>query len=237
MDEKVAIYHFKMPSQYLLTSTFLRFQEFYESPRFQGCYFSLEEFQDWYVTTRPNGQFSYYTDWSGFNFPSHVVDTLWRGGFGGGRSRKESWVLEQLWSRGATGKYYVIGTYDDRVTSHEIVHGLFYLNESYAKAIHEIIVEYDFEEFKQALRLAGYCEEVLVDEINAYLTTGLMARVRGKSVASAQACKPRLMQEFKKAFGFNIGSKVAARRFAEEAIHVIDGGSIQTPIAPISNTR
>ena len=51
-----------MPSQYWLTSTFLRFQEYYESPKFRNLGFSLEEFQDWYVTTRDHGEFSYYSD-------------------------------------------------------------------------------------------------------------------------------------------------------------------------------
>ena len=44
--------------QYTLASAFLRFQEHYESPKFRGEIFSLEEFMDWYAVEV--GNFTYY---------------------------------------------------------------------------------------------------------------------------------------------------------------------------------
>jgi hypothetical protein len=62
------IYLVRFATQYELSSTFLRFQEHYESPRFHGRVFSLEEYMDWYATRY--GNFTYYQDWAGFNVPS-----------------------------------------------------------------------------------------------------------------------------------------------------------------------
>lgn len=60
-----------------LASTFVRFQEHYESPEFAGKTFSLEEFKEWYIKNsekgRETGEFTYYEDWSGFNIPSYVM--------------------------------------------------------------------------------------------------------------------------------------------------------------------
>lgn len=221
---KSAIYHIKMPSQYLLTSTFLRFQEFYESPRFRGQGFTLEEFQDWYAETRPIKTFSYYDDWVGHNFPSSVVDNFTPDLFGV-FSKKEHWVLDQL--QHIEGKYYVIATFGDDTIFHEVVHGLFYLNEEYANTVAGIVQEYDLTEFKEALLGYGYCAEVLIDEINAYLLTGLSPFLVGTSVKGVKKCRPRLVKAFKATFGFDVSDSKAATEFAATKIHHLDGSSIR----------
>ena len=43
------IFVIRFRSQYELASTFLRFQEHYESARFKNRVFTLEEFMDWYA--------------------------------------------------------------------------------------------------------------------------------------------------------------------------------------------
>lgn len=227
------IYHFLLPSQYWLASTFLRFQEFYESPHFRGKPFSLEEFQDWYITTRCSGEFSYYTDWGGFNFPSYVVDHF-RERRMDPQSRKEQWVLDLLPPH---GMFYVIGTCQDAegsngVIAHEVVHGLFYLNPEYADAVAKVIQEYDLAAFKQELRSMGYCEEVLIDEINAYLTTGLCPHLRGKDGLAVRRCRPRLLRVFRGHFGFDVSKKAQAEIFIRDSIHHIDGSSVIGLAAP-----
>ena len=61
------IYLVRFDSQYALASTFLRIQEHYESSRFRGRVFSLEDYMDWYAGRF--GAFTYYQDWSGFKRP------------------------------------------------------------------------------------------------------------------------------------------------------------------------
>ncbi|MEK7106247.1 MAG: ABC transporter ATP-binding protein, partial [Patescibacteria group bacterium] len=71
---KRSIYLVEAPTQYALASTFLRFQEHYESPKFRGQFFSLEEFMDWYA--EEYGNFTYYKDWTGFNIPSYILKSF-----------------------------------------------------------------------------------------------------------------------------------------------------------------
>ncbi|HVY01919.1 MAG TPA: hypothetical protein VHA12_04110, partial [Candidatus Nanoarchaeia archaeon] len=79
------IFHIQFSTRLLLTSTFLRFQEHYESPKFRGKIFSLEEYKKWYISNSPKGKetgkFTYYEDWSGFNIPGHVLEPFFQGKF------------------------------------------------------------------------------------------------------------------------------------------------------------
>ena len=62
-------------TQYDLCMSFLRVQEFYESPEFKGRYFTLEEFMDWwsFSQSKIKGSFDYPIRWSGFNIPGEVI--------------------------------------------------------------------------------------------------------------------------------------------------------------------
>src|ERR1700760_4146537 len=67
------LYHILFENQYSCCSTFLRLQEYYESPikGIRGNYFTLEQFMDAYAETK--GNFTYTLDWGGFNVPGHVI--------------------------------------------------------------------------------------------------------------------------------------------------------------------
>jgi hypothetical protein len=72
-------------NQYDLASTFLRFQEHYESPEFAGKVFTLDEYKNWYINHSPraskDGVFTYYEDWNGFNIPSKILKPFYGGKF------------------------------------------------------------------------------------------------------------------------------------------------------------
>lgn len=228
MTDLIPIYHFRMPTQYLLTSTFIRFQESYESPEFAGRGFSLEEFQDWYAETH-SGVFSYYDDWTGCNFPSTVVDNFIPSRFGL-FSQKEQWVFEQLYA--AEGTYYVIGSSADLTgkessVHHELVHGLYHLYPEYAKQVDTLVAKYQLKALRNGLLANDYLPRVINDEINAYLTTGLIPGLRNKSKREAAAIRQELLELFKATFGFDISKEEAADQFAAERIHLIDGSSIR----------
>ena len=73
------IYLLSLKTQYELAATFLRVQEHYESPKFHGRIFSLEQYMDWYAARY--GNFTYYKDWSGFNVPSTAFAAFYRSKF------------------------------------------------------------------------------------------------------------------------------------------------------------
>jgi len=148
-------------------STFLRFQEYYESPKFRGKIFSLEEFIDWY--TAEKGTFTYYDDWDGCNIPSHVLQPFYEGKFDP-LLDKEKEFLELFRER--EGIFYIIGTHGDAnagALKHEIAHGLYYTFPEYRQKVDAVLAKVDLREIKKDLLEIGYCEQVLQDEAHACL--------------------------------------------------------------------
>ncbi len=169
------IFLLKFNDQVEQASTFLRFQEHYESPEFRGKIFSLDEFKDWY--TKQKGSFSYYTDWIGFNFPSEVLKPF-KGGKFDPLSEKEKEILKLF--EGVEDPFYVISVYavDEKqemsyLLKHEIGHALFYTESEYKKKAQEILSRYDLTDLKDWLRSrGGYHEDVIEDECHAFALTG-----------------------------------------------------------------
>jgi len=158
-----------------VTSTFLRFQEHYESPKFRGKIFSLEEFKRWYIKNSPSGKekgkFTYYTDWNGFNIPSNMLRPFYEGKFYP-LSEKERRLLELF--KNEQEPYYIIGAHKatrnlNELLQHEVAHGLFYTDKNYRCEILEVLKMFDVKRIKEELRsTAGYHEQVLDDEVHAY---------------------------------------------------------------------
>src|SRR5690242_20121476 len=115
------IYLVRFETQYELAATFLRVQEYYESPRFSGRVFSLEQYMDWYVAQF--GAFTYYQDWAGFNVPSTALQPFYEGKFDP-LLEKEKRLL-RLFKR-LRGRFYVIGVYDSGDLTHELAHALYF---------------------------------------------------------------------------------------------------------------
>ena len=156
-------------NQYELTSTFLRFQEFYESPKFKGQIFTLDEYKKWYASLKCS--FTYYTDWSGFNIPSFVLQPFYEGKFNP-LSLKEKRLIRLF--KGVTGDFYIIGISKTTeklagVLKHEVAHGLFYTDSMYRDSIISIMSKFDLTSIKKELSsMGGYHDDVLDDEVHAY---------------------------------------------------------------------
>ena len=165
IKHKVAdgIYLLRFETQYELTATFLRVQEHYESPRFHGRIFTLEQYMDWYVAE--NGAFTYFQDWSGFNVPSTAFQPFYEGKFDP-LTRKEKRLLTLF--RNLQGRFYVIGVYDDGKT-HELAHALLFIDDDYRKAVREAMRGYDTSALEKQLAEAGYARHVIPDEVQAYI--------------------------------------------------------------------
>lgn len=159
-----------------VTSTFLRFQEHYESPKFRNEIFSLEEFKEWYIQNSPNGrktdEFTYYSDWNGFNIPSFIMKPFYEGKFDP-LSEQERKFLEKF--KDEPEPFYIVGVHKttknlDFYLRHEVAHGLFYTDEIYRTEVLKLLSQFDVEKIKEELRSkAGYHEQVLDDEVHAYI--------------------------------------------------------------------
>lgn len=149
-----------------LALSFLRFQEHYESPRFRGSTFSLEEFKKWYATE--HGSFSYVDDWSGFNVPSFVFDSFKRGDFDPLSDREKKLIAA---FSDESQPFYVIGTNEGSdALEHEICHALYYIDPQYRKAAEKVVNDHINQLTPIFTKMAdmGYHESVHVDEVHAY---------------------------------------------------------------------
>lgn len=174
------IWHVESDDKWELAMTFLRIEEFYESPNpdFQGNVFSLEAYMDWYVQEyskdkKPYGVFTYPSDWSAFNVPGSAVHAVYSTFTD--HSKRERWLFRELMNQGAftEKQFYLIGNKQgaDAFFEHEYRHALFALNAEYSAEVTAIIDRYEIRELR-AWILARYAISVLKDEIQAYALTG-----------------------------------------------------------------
>jgi len=184
------VLHVIADTQYDIASTFIRVQEFYESPfeEIRGHFFTHEHYMD--VCAHGNNRsgsdeikFSYLEDWAGFNVPGNIFNK-WVRVF----SKRELWEKEQhlidlvydhLTKK--TNNFYVIGTYvdgDKDDINHELSHAWYYLDSEYKKSALKIVRKLPKaakQQLKRYLKKDGYTPEVFDDEIVAYLSTNPMS--------------------------------------------------------------
>jgi hypothetical protein len=166
------IYLVEFPTSEEAAKTFMRFQEHYESPKFRNKIFTVEQYKKWYVSYTKRPKFSYYQDWSGFNIPSYVLLPFYSGAFKG-LTKRERQFLDLF--RNCTGQYYIIGIQkgNKRTLKHELMHRLYYTNTSYRSRVDEILKlgPTAIKDVEKYIKNLGYHNEVLRDEVHAYLAT------------------------------------------------------------------
>lgn len=171
--------HLEFPSQDLMARTFIRFQEYYESPKFKGKVFTLEEFKKWYVEAR--GAFTYAADWPGFNIPSEALRPFQEGRFDP-LSPEETAFLKIF--KDKSEPFYIIGTSPENgeeYINHELAHALFYVDQEYKEKVLEIIKSIkDLGALKRIIshEAAGYHDSVILDEIQAHIIANFDELIR-----------------------------------------------------------
>lgn len=175
------IVHLRYDTQEELTHTFVRLQEFYESPlpEIRGNTFSLANFLLAYRATFDS---NYFTDWNGFNVPGHVVTDFFKR-FTDLSAEEHDLAQDLIDTIGAETvagdgeRFYVIGTWKEEDVTHEIAHALFYLDRDYKLAMCEECVNLRAFSphaamcFEGWLRQEGYTPQVYADEVQAYFAT------------------------------------------------------------------
>ena len=149
--------------------TFMRFQEFYESPnpKFRNQPFTLGELRKWYSETY--GANTYHHDWTGFNIPSSVLKPF-KDGLFDPLTDEEKYLLELFKYRNDT--FYIIGAQDAATLRHELSHALYANNQSYRNEIDITISKYSKKllKAKKYILSKGYSNTVINDELQAYIT-------------------------------------------------------------------
>ena len=166
------ILYLTFPTQKDLTFTMCRPQEFYEcnSNKLRGKNFTFEELVDHY--TDELGYLTYFSYWSGFNLPSHILEQFFNTFELTEREQKLRTVTKEYKNK----PYYVIATKKDDVETlrHELVHAHYYLNPVYKQEANTLVKHMRPElrkDLAKILKELGYSQNVMIDEINAYMST------------------------------------------------------------------
>lgn len=166
------VFHLRFADVNTLAKSLVRFQEFFESPKFHGNAFTRSEFRQWYKSQN-HGQFDYYKFWDGFNFPGKLIEQFRKAGFTN-LTAAERTILN-LFSQLKMEDYYVIATADDSEPAtfdHELTHALYYTQPIYRESVNNVLLSnphlpilMDFLTEK----LGDYDYSVQLDEAHAWL--------------------------------------------------------------------
>ena len=167
---------------------FLRYQEYYESsnPDFKGKIFKIIDFMDWYSEKHGGGAFTYCNDFGGYNIPQKIIQKIHYSPNMVDTNHydfKMDEINKQIKALGCTSGY-IIGIKegsDINILQHELAHGLYYTNIKYKRAMNLLLDEVDAntkKKFFKILKSYTYDESVYLDEMQAYLSTGIITEMR-----------------------------------------------------------
>ena len=209
------VYTVVVPDRYERAMLFVRYQEFYESPykEFQGKKFNLLEFMNHYRKDRGCSYFSYTADWSGYNIPSDSLLKCVLSVSDSNPYDKEmtdiviaiASDLQKIWcDRTKKHKFYVIGvdSTESSVMDHEIAHSLFFTDKSYKKEMTNLVNKLNpkkREKITDYLLKIGYRQQVIVDEIQAFMSTGLTEEMEKINLEKERTA---FIETFKKRISF-----------------------------------
>ena len=165
---------------------FCKVQEYYESPykSIRNKHFTLLEFMELYTKKVGDGIFTYPQDWGGFNFPSEIARKCL---FFAKETTIYDKILKNIYRKcqklANNQTFYIIGV--DKVKSgimdHEIAHGMYYTDAIYkskSDSLTSSLPEKTKKYLTDYLLSIGYTKEVIDDEIQAYMSTGLPPDVK-----------------------------------------------------------
>lgn len=179
-SRNVKVFLFDNP--YHLAMSFLRPQEFQESPKFCGEGFDLEDFMEWYSLNQSSYHhcFTYPHDWRGFNISGVTLLTWYNCTNYPLTNRERAIFFKELQSPYIQEKYF-IGILDSKkelgTLRHELTHAVWGTCTEYRNGCIDIISKMhprNVNSIYKYLMDKGYVskDHLLMDELNAYMMTG-----------------------------------------------------------------
>jgi hypothetical protein len=168
----------------LRSRVFLRYQEFYESDSdsFRGKSFKWEDYIKFYKDKTKNDYFSYHEDFAGYNIPCDTIEAC--------KAKIPDLNIYDMIMFSITDTikkivggqpYYLIGIDQDTgrdpsLIFHEVAHGLWFSDPDFKKQMTQAINDMDpnvKDKMLDKIKDFGYGDNVYMDELQAYLSTGL----------------------------------------------------------------
>ena len=187
------IYALVIKDDKLRARVFMRYQEFYESDSetFRGKGFRWYDYVKFYKQKTKKDYFSYHEDWAGYNIPCNSIESCMT------KIPDLNFydlimfsVVDTIRNIVGSENFYLIGIdqsngEDPSLIFHEVAHGLWFSSPIYKNKQMKNIERLS-ENVKQSVARKitgmGYGENVVDDEIQAYLSTGVgdnMTRIKG----------------------------------------------------------
>lgn len=176
-----SILHIKIEDQIEMCLHVMRFSEYLEckSKEIRGKTFDFDQLIRYYYDEF--GTFDYCERWGAFNIPGHAI-VKFRKLMDGKLTKRELAflkIVDKHFKKNEQLDMYVIVTNGkNHGFRHELIHALYYVNLDYNILCQKLIKQIkpiDFRKIKSKLMNLGYNESVILDEINAYISSGSRA--------------------------------------------------------------
>ena len=169
------IYALVIENDFDRAMSFMRISEFYESKKYKGKHINIWDFIREYAD---GGNFTYPTDWEGFNLPISVakecMEFVIKDNTLSNYTPYDALMYDILYELPEEG--YLIGTKSMKgsLFQHELCHALYFTNKEYKKDADELTKKFDkrvYKKLRESLLSLSYHKSVTDDEIQAYFTT------------------------------------------------------------------
>ena len=170
---------FEFDTQKDLALSFCRVEEYYEgNPKVNGKYLRLEDFIDAFMSD--DGKLEYFHYWTGFNIPGDIFKKWWNEPYAAEKTKWETKLAAEVAKKIDMEKpFYIIGGKrgDMEVIDHEIAHALYYMNSEYKDLMDTANYQFyknlrgEYSKMVKALKKMGYGNNVIKDEVQAYMST------------------------------------------------------------------
>ena len=178
------IYALVIKDDKLRARVFMRYQEFYESDSdsFRGKGFKWQDYTKFYKEKTKKDYFSYHEDWAGYNIPCTSIESCIA------KIPDLNYydlimfsVVDTIKNIVGDNNYYLIGIDqsdgdDPSLIFHEVAHGLWFSSPIYKRKQYNNIERMNpnvRDSVAKKITGMGYGENVVDDEIQAYLSTGV----------------------------------------------------------------
>lgn len=198
-SSQVELYHcgdhiwaIKSPDNHTRALMFMRPQEFYESSfeEIISKQFKVSNFVDIYKQHYGKKEFTYGSDWSGFNIPSTILEDCM---FNIPEDEINNWdklmlsIINIIKEKEGEHNYYLLGVDElsNRLLEHEFAHAMYFTLPEYKDEMSKMNDECDpnvRDMMYKCITEYGYADHVLPDELQAYMSTGLGSKMEEMNI-------------------------------------------------------
>lgn len=200
------IWAIKSPDTHTRALMFMRAQEYYESAfeEIVGKQFKVSKYVDIYKLHYGRRDFTYGSDWAGFNIPSTILEECM---FGIPEDEINNWdklmlgIIDIIKENEEDHTYYLLGVDElkNNVLEHEFAHAMYFTLPEYKLEMDKLTHECDFVVKDTMLKCIieyGYADHVLADELQAYLATGLGKKMIALNIPNIEIWQNKYREVF-----------------------------------------